>query len=81
MTSARNRFIPDPWLIPAVQADLSELSDSEPFLVPSIRIKKAFTNGHRFSSEERRKKYFGDSTGFQGGHSLQGLWAMPGRRR
>lgn len=47
----------------------------------SLRAKKAFRSGFHFGNEDRRKKYLGESNNFQGGHSLQGLWAMPGRRR
>ena len=46
-----------------------------------IRERKAYRSGYHFGSEDRRKKYLGESNNFQGGHSLQGLWAMPGRRR
>lgn len=30
--------------------------------------------------EELRKKYLGEATNHHSGRSLQGLWAMPGRR-
>jgi hypothetical protein len=48
---------------------------------PSLmKSKKLFRTGFRLGGEDRPKKYLGDTTKFQGGRSLQGLWAMPGRR-
>lgn len=45
-----------------------------------VKTKKSFRSGFHFGNEDRRKKYLGETSGFQGGHSLQGLWALPGRR-
>lgn len=46
----------------------------------TMKAKKSLRRGYFFGNEQRRKKYLGESGGFHGGHSLQGLWAMPGRR-
>jgi len=45
-----------------------------------MKAKKSFHSAFHGGNEDRRKKYLGEGTNFQGGHSLQGLWAMPGRR-
>jgi hypothetical protein len=46
-----------------------------------IKSKKSFRNGFHSGDEERKKKYLGESSPYQGGHnSFQGLWALPGRR-
>jgi len=50
------------------------------FLPITFKEKKAIRHGHHYNNEERRKKFLTESTNFQGGHSLQGLWMMPGRR-
>ena len=46
----------------------------------TMKAKKAYHVGSHFGNEERRKKYLGEPVNYEGGHSLQGLWAMPGRR-
>jgi hypothetical protein len=43
-------------------------------------IMKAKKSIHHHTYDDRRKKYLGEATKLQGGRSLQGLWAMPGRR-
>ncbi|CAF2719415.1 unnamed protein product [Rotaria sp. Silwood2] len=89
---ARTRFVPDPW--PASSSYWNEIDDTssndnngnndndvgERVGPLTMKAKKALHGGYPFGSEERRKKYLGESTNFHGGHSLQGLWAMPGRR-
>jgi hypothetical protein len=79
----------DPWLTSSIN-DIDNIDDNSNRYndkdlfdrtgSTSIRVKKAFRNGYQFGNEERRKKFLGESASFQGGHSLQGLWAMPGRR-
>ncbi len=90
---ARTRFIPDPWPISSSYwNDIEEIDNNDnnnnnneheflergsPFM---IKAKKSFRSGFHFGNENRRKKFLGEATNFQGGHGLQGLWAMPGRR-
>ncbi len=90
--SARTRFIPEPWL--ASSSFLNEVEDAdnnennnnsdnglvERTIPWTMKAKKAYHIGSHFGSEQRRKKYLGEPSNYQGGHSLQGLWAMPGRR-
>jgi hypothetical protein len=52
----------------------------EKFLPVTYKVKKALHSGYHLNNEERRKKFLSDSSNLQGGHGLQGLWAMPGRR-
>ena len=50
------------------------------FLPVDYKVKKALRDTVRFGTDGRRKKFLSDSTNLHGGHGLQGLWAMPGRR-
>ncbi|CAF0917552.1 unnamed protein product [Rotaria sordida] len=86
---ARTRFIPDPW--PASSSYWHEVDDissndnndndiADRANLLTMKAKKALHGNYPFGGEERRKKYLGESANFHGGHSLQGLWAMPGRR-
>jgi hypothetical protein len=45
-----------------------------------LKAKKSIRGGIHNGYEHRRKKYLGEGNNLQGGRSLQGLWAMPGRR-
>lgn len=85
-TWARTRFVREPSLVASsLWNEVEEIDNNEsssdhgladrPTFWPS-KAKKAF----HYGMEERRKKYLGEPLNFQGGHSLQGLWAMPGRR-
>ncbi|CAF3305723.1 unnamed protein product [Rotaria socialis] len=89
---ARATVVSDSW--PAVSAylnDIEENSSNENSALHdndlversnplTLKTKKALRSGLYFGNEERRNKYFGEAGNFHGGHSLQGLWAMPGRR-
>jgi len=84
---ARTRYIPDPW--PASSPYWNEIEEYdnndnellERALPLMFKSKKSFRNGYHSGDEERKKKYLGESSHYQGGgHNLQGLWAMPGRR-
>ncbi|CAF1244049.1 unnamed protein product [Adineta steineri] len=87
---ARTRFISDPLLATSgLWNDVEEIDNTEnnndhifaERAIPwAMKAKKAYRAGSRFDGEERRKKYLGEPVNYQGGHSLQGLWAMPGRR-
>ena len=59
---------------------MNEADVLDRFLPISYKINKEAQNDAHAGSVERRKKFLGDSNSLQGGHSLQGLWAMPGRR-
>jgi hypothetical protein len=83
---ARTRFIADPWSVSSSYwNDIEDIDNNEnnnnndhelvERAIPLfIKSKKSFRSGTDSGNEERWKKYLSD------GHSLQGLWAMPGRR-
>ena len=83
---ARPRYVSEPWLASSINTDgIEEMESNESDLLERaiplpMRLKKAFRSGYHFGNEDRHKKYLGESASFKGGHSLQGLWAMPGRR-
>lgn len=61
--------------------DLQEKNLIDNDSIPSnLRLKKTLNYFYHFTPEDRRKKFLRESTNFQGGQSLQGLWLMPGRR-
>lgn len=55
-----------------------DLAERSPMM--KLKIKKALRSGYFLGNDARLKKYFGESSNFRNGHSIQGLWAMPGRR-
>ncbi|CAF1626296.1 unnamed protein product [Rotaria magnacalcarata] len=89
---ARARTVSDSWpVVSTYLNDIEENSSNENSALDDndltersnplvLKTKKALRNGYYFGNEERRKKYLGESGNFHGGHNLQGLWAMPGRR-
>jgi hypothetical protein len=86
---ARTRFLPNPWSISSSHWNEIEESDNNDknsnneyeFMERAIPlIMKAKKSIHHHTYDDRRKKYLGEATKLQGGRSLQGLWAMPGRR-
>lgn len=56
----------------------SDLLDK--FLPITYKPRKALRKISRLIDEERKKKFSSESANLQDTHSLQGLWAMPGRR-
>lgn len=83
MTWARSRFGPNGW--PGASDDWLGLTDRFRLLQRSNpvgeQIKDAPADSFVENDHERSKKFFGESGHGQVSHSLQGLWAMPGRRR
>ena len=83
MSWARSRFGPHGW--PGASDDWLGLGDRLRLLQRSNPIHEQIHEGLHAASfadpeQERSKKFLGESAHAQGGHSLQGLWAMPGRR-
>ena len=91
---ARTRFLSHAWAVsPYHWNDIEEPDNNdnkrsnnhldlmERAVIPLfMKGKKSMRSGSHHSHEDRREKFLGEATKLQGGRSLQGLWAMPGRR-
>lgn len=92
---ARYRYAPNTWSDPSTYwNDIEEIynngndhnnniheSDLLQKSVPATyKAKKSLRQNSHLGNEERKKKYLTDLTNSQDGHSLQGLWFIPGRR-
>ncbi|UJR09660.1 hypothetical protein I4U23_013894 [Adineta vaga] len=83
---ARTRFIPEPSVVASAlwneieEVDNNESGSDHGLVDRSVAWPMKAKKAYHYGIEERRKKYLGEPANFQGGHSLQGLWAMPGRR-
>jgi hypothetical protein len=91
---ARTRFLSHAWGISPYHWNDIEESDNndnkrsndrfefmERAAIPLfMKARKTMRSGSHHSHEDLREKLFGEATKLQGGRSLHGLWAMPGRR-
>ena len=65
---------------PNIRNNVNELDLLDRFLPVIYKGKTPVHHGDYSAQEERSKKFLAESANLQGDHSLQGLWAMPGRR-